>query len=756
MKLRGEAGFLFGVLFYAIICTSVILFASPLFRALGFEYSAIASMLISIQLLYYVSKKASSSPNQSLKNLASVHGFEILILIHTPLLVSVVSLLWIPNCSLVDGLIFYAELVYPTAILSILIALTFFSVPPKNVLRRNLSIACFWILTLIISILPGYFSPKIYTYGWQYGFFPGFVWDEAMELGSPYWMSRIYEILFFSSLLTLRPFKFKKLFRRYSRTVARAHGFKFFATSAAIYLSGSSYLNQFFSINVNHYLREAKTIHSVHLHTAHNNLTSDELLLVSSSIADDVSEIDSIYHIHSPERIDVYVFPTSDDLYKYVGTKEASISKPWRREIYIAKPNLSSLKHELAHILLADHGSFPFSISWNTALTEGAAVAIEDDFDGIRDCDDVSRSIMQLHPQDGVAEIMQPAGFLSSSSLRCYELSGSFSKYLTQKYGEKKYVQVYTSRDFDNVYQKSISRLESEWKQSLRNKQTVMSSYDSLRTRYYFDRPSVLGQPCLRRIGKLFKLADEYYLDKNYYVADSLYRELVAESGRIAAIRGRVYSQLHLGNPDVALKILDTTTQANTPLNLAALRILRGDVIMMATGDKKRAIAEWDEALKLELSDQYFISAYIRRFALANANSTPAAQKVLYDLYFSEIKKSMFDDIFSLEPEFDHFEPGFYIARLMLYTLALDRKGHVRDAYKIWRDGSKDIQAGFQNRGESVKAEFQDFDKLFDSLAQRKFKPYSKAFDELPAVQIDNHNRIVEDSFYRTHTLFRK
>ncbi|MFI5264854.1 MAG: hypothetical protein ACHQM6_10090, partial [Candidatus Kapaibacterium sp.] len=93
-----------------------------------------------------------------------------------------------------DGVIFYIEIVYPTALIAVLCGIRFFGAKEKSLRRRNISIAVFWIVTLLISLLPGYFSAKIYTYGWQYGYFPGFVWDEAMELSSGYWISRILEI----------------------------------------------------------------------------------------------------------------------------------------------------------------------------------------------------------------------------------------------------------------------------------------------------------------------------------------------------------------------------------------------------------------------------------------------------------------------------------------------------------------------------------------------------------------------------------
>src|SRR5437868_2173680 len=126
------------------------------------------------------------------------------------------------NCSLWYSFIFYIEIVYPTVIIATLCGVVFFRKKPRSEFRRNISIALFWIVTLLLSLLPGYFSAKIYTYGWQYGYFPGFVWDEAMELSRGYWVSRVLEIAVIIATIpnTLR---IKKEGWDYKKEIGRAH-----------------------------------------------------------------------------------------------------------------------------------------------------------------------------------------------------------------------------------------------------------------------------------------------------------------------------------------------------------------------------------------------------------------------------------------------------------------------------------------------------------------------------------------------------
>ena len=378
---------------------------------------------------------------------------------------------------------------------------------------------------------------------------------------------------------------------------------------------------------------------------------------------------------------------------------------------------MRSLKHELVHAILADHGSFPFDISWSTGLTEGAAVAMEDDYDGIRDCDEMSSRILQMKLASGIADVMEPSGFLSSASAQSYELSGSFSKYLLNRFGAEKYLQVYKETDFKEIYSRSLPDLESDWKNSLIKYQTPMDHYDSLRTMFYFKRTSILREPCLRRIGKLLKNANEAFKEKDYKLADSLYGITITETGRLSAIRGRVLSQLHLNNPQAAWAILDTTASAKETNNLSALRMMRGDVIALATSDIQSASNEWDEAMKLELGDNYFLGAFMRKYFLADLHNISKVQRVLRDLYGLEEVQNKNDLVFGNDSS-EH-EPVFLKARLFLYIAYLERKALPKQAYQAWTKASIPMSES-KMPGE----------ELFDTLMARKFSHYKEVFND--------------------------
>jgi len=572
----------------------------------------------------------------------------------------------------------------------------------------------FWLSTFLLSLLPGYFSAKIYSYGWQYGYFPGLVWDEAMELQSEYWLSRVVEIAAIVSYLLYR----SKIHKGKAGLRKIFSSWQYWLLVGASSSFGIFYFLQFSDYRLHDYLHDVLISGNITVHFAGNNFRIDEAKYYHAEITRYASEIDSIYGLQPSQKIDVFVLPTADDLFQYVGTREASITKPWQRAVYITKGNLHSLKHELAHAILSDHGSLPFDMSWATGLTEGAAVAIEDDYDGIRSADELSEQIFQMGLSAGVKNVMQFSGFLNSAPSTSYVLSGSFAKHLIRQYGAEKFLTVYHDRDFHAVYSKSLPDLELEWKNHLKDIEKPLDHYDSLRSLYYFKRSSILRQPCIRRIGKLLKNADEAFKAKDYRLADSLYSNAATESGRLKAIRGRVFCKLHLNDPKAALAILDTTPSVRETQNLPALRLLRGDVIAMASGDLAAAATEWSEAMNLELGDSYFEAAFLRRYFFGSTNNVQGVQKILRDLYGLEETGDKYHLVFSIEPS----DYSGYLSRLLLYVSYFERKGQLSDAYRIWGKGINDLKT-FRPINPIKEV------VLFEDLMKKKYSQYEKIFN---------------------------
>ncbi|HET9135666.1 MAG TPA: hypothetical protein VFO76_03440 [Candidatus Kapabacteria bacterium] len=622
--MRTTAPYRNSILYHTVISLAVICFASPLFQVLGFEYSSLIALASSIWVMLLASKRVIGLTDISLAVVLRVFS-EALAYSGIPLVISFLSLIVIPNCALLDGLVFYIEIVPLTILIGVLLGIAVGITAPTNRLRILLVVSS-WLLWLMVSLLPGYFGPQIFTYGWQYGYFPGFVWDEVIELQSAYWWSRF--IILAVSIYPL-------LLKRAVRSIAATIGVVVLPLWVAMLIFelfphlGISHTTGY----VEEELSKAVQVQNAVLHYSPDSLQPDEVTFISYEIGTDLDSIRAFYHlpINSFGTIDIYLYPSVAELYKYIGTRSASISKPWRSELHIAKENLQSLKHELVHVLLAPKGSFPFRISYSTGITEGAAESIEETYDGLRSLNHLSSEILELKLASGVSDVLGFTGFASNASSKSYVLAGAFSSYLISKYGADNYLQVYSSLDYEGIYHKSLKDLEADWLADSKQHPVLMSADDSLRTNYFYARRSIIMQPCLRRIGKLMKEARGFFHDRQYEEADSIYAMVAAEAGRADAIQGRVYSLLRLHKVKEALAILDTAPSATDLKNQTGLHILRGDVLFL-NEDYARAAEQWQQAARLKLNAEHFLAAYSRLHCFAMAEKMDVSR-----LYFTQL-----------------------------------------------------------------------------------------------------------------------
>jgi hypothetical protein len=633
----GGRSFIIGVLFYSVVSLAIILFASPLFAVIGFEFATVISLATSIHLLFYTAQKSATLPKGKFTQTLKSIYVPIALFLLLPFCIGVVNGLLINQCDLLLGIVMYVQVVIPTAIIAVLFGIHYGWMKPKT--SRRVWVSVFWVVTFVVSLIPGYLNPQIFTYGWQYGFFPGFIWDAAMELQPAYWWSRLCVLLFAVSFLVedYQLIKAGAKTREERVKVRQANFWRvgvFINTPIVICLLLLPQIGIIRSHrDIKRELRKTINIkNSVIIHCTDSTFTNEELTLLQYKCSLYCDSIRLFFNITDKRLTHLYIYPSNEQMKKFVGTSSASIAKPWMNELHIAKENLGSLKHELVHTLLAPYGNYPFDISWSTGLTEGAAVAVEENYDGIRDCDDYAARILQLGLAQGVKEVMSFSGFAAQASGKSYTLAGSFSKYLIKQYGSEKFLSLYNTRNYDGIYGKPVEALEREWIVSLRALQTPMDRYDSLRVHFYFDRTSIINEPCLRRIGRLMKQASEYFADSMYKQADAVYAEVLQESDRLDAIRGRVFSHLRMNDPQAALKILDTLPAAQIESNRAALHNLKGDCIFFATGDTAKAKAEWMEAMNLELSDRSVITGYIRYYFLSRI-SPEIARKYLTIIY---------------------------------------------------------------------------------------------------------------------------
>ncbi len=605
----------------AAVAAFVIALSSPLFAVLGFEYSALMALALSLVCGIAAIKRQRTKKTKTTKVVVAIF-FESVVLAFVPLVISVLSLPFIPNCAFWDGLLFYIEIAYPSAILGGIFGLScsWLVKQPRN---AAFLFIIFWIITLFLSLLPGYYNPQLFTYGWQYGFFPGLVWDESLQLTNAYLAVRCEHVLLAALLLSLALLR-RRIFGkdRFDETdrYDRLHwSLRVFLLACVVALFA---LQDKLGITVSHDVLQQQLSGSISIipnctiYYAPNSLTKDEIDKIDRDVRWYLHDIERRFALspHHPS-IRIYIYPSNDAMFALIGTREASIAKPWLGEVHIAKNNLESLKHELTHVLLREKGVFPFYASWSTGITEGAAMSVEPEYDGIYTLDEHAARILQLHYASGVTPIMSFSGFAANASQKSYVLAGSFSRYLLGKYGPGPFDRVYASLDWQKEYGKPLDSLESEWKRWLAPMMTPMDAGDSEHFRYYYDRTSIIYNPCLRRIGKLERKAAEASAHNELQDALSYYHAAIAEGAGISSLMGAERVLLRMSNWRGAMTILDTTRTASIRKQIAALDFQRADLHVIAR-DTALADSLYIHTEYLKLGRDRFLLAYASRILM--------------------------------------------------------------------------------------------------------------------------------------------
>src|SRR5947208_643189 len=97
--------FLIGAAYYLVVSLGIIFFSSPLFRVLGFEFSGFIALFASIHLLFFSTNESITFKDEDIWTILQKLSVPILVLSSIPLVVSLITSLFIPNCSLGDGII---------------------------------------------------------------------------------------------------------------------------------------------------------------------------------------------------------------------------------------------------------------------------------------------------------------------------------------------------------------------------------------------------------------------------------------------------------------------------------------------------------------------------------------------------------------------------------------------------------------------------------------------------------------------------
>lgn len=619
--------------FYAIV-----LLQFPLLNSVGYEFAVAISLILPwfIGPLIIGHVRSLDRSKQSF-----AEGFTIGIeygvwLLTVPLVLGVLNVFIVRNCSLWVGILFYLLIPGVTVFLSV--AYAFFC---AVAFRKA---ATWYFLSGVVaigySLYLGYVTPQIYSYNLIYGFFPGFSYDEVIAITPT--------LLIFRSITIVVAFVFMLLasFLWLSsgggvRSIFRWRWFPLTLLFVTVVCGSWVFRVELgFETSVS-YLRHVLDGHLTTPHFqiwyARNSFAEDDLWRVAAEHEFTYYQVARTLQVRDTTPITSYIYPDEDTQYRMIGTRTTNIAKPWRREIHLSRISWEqTLRHELVHAMAGEFGMPVIRAHYNIGLVEGLATAIDRNF-GNRTLHEYAEAIFIFgivhHPE----QLINPAGFAFRASTVSYLLMGSFCRYLIDRYGILRFKEIYSGEKPERVYNRSYEELIAEWQNFLRRFTIPVALKDHIE--YYFDRPSIFAKMCARTVARLndagYRALEAHKLSE----AKEYFLEAVQTSDNSDAYAGLIRTEYAMAKYDSVLALFDSSDSLRRT-GLQPLALLHGNALW-AKGMIPDAINDYRRLLGMDLTDRLNEAAALRLLSLDHQD----LRKGLLSYFVSDLGDSVRDRI---------------------------------------------------------------------------------------------------------------
>lgn len=360
-----------------------------------------------------------------------------------------------------------------------------------------------------------YLEPQIFAYATPFGFWPGSLYDEALEIGPALWGFRGFGLLLSAGLLACaRAFTdpARVRLRRRPSTPALALGLCLLGGAAATHAAGDRLGFDLDRADIERALsRRVETEHFVlHADPSFHRRDLRELALEHEL---SWRRLRAFFGVAPSAKITSFVYRDPEQKGRLMGAARTQIARPWIGEIHIhgAEVPHRVLEHELAHIFAGALAPPPFRVPLlfglvpNIGLIEGLAVAADEPVRELT-LHQWSAAMLVLDKLPSVARTLDPASFWAISSARAYTALGSFISWLVDAEGIEAVRQLYGGASFEAAVGSSADALEARWRAFLGE---LELGAPALRlAEHRFSRPSIFGKTCARDSANLAREAE--------------------------------------------------------------------------------------------------------------------------------------------------------------------------------------------------------------------------------------------------------
>ena len=532
-----------------IVVFNIILINYPLTNVFGYEFSAVNAILLVLLFGLYTNSvfkkflKAKFDKTILKKYLMAAAALFLIL----PALISIIHSFFAVSCSLTDGISFYLVITVPSIVVGFSLALISFSAVKK--FQKTFFILLI-IIILLIPLLEFYFNPQVYFFNPIFAYYPGTIYDEAVSVSLKLLGYRILNILFFGSIGFL-------LYKAIINSLKRIRTITLISTIiiAALFILLSPKLG--YSTTFSRLKSELKGTAETQHFIIHYPKKLDHSLIEAIAVYHEYfyNQLKQFFGYDFPAKINSYLFLNNQQKENLFGSANADIAKPWLKSTFITYDDFSTiLKHELAHCYSSEFGTGLFKVAagLNPALIEGCAVAADPVYNE-NNIDYMASLAYNNGYKINLKKLFNSFDFYTLTSSLSYIYAGSFCKYLISTYGIEKFKSYYSENNFKKAYGFPIDASIGKYYQYLTSLH-LMSGKN--KANYYYGYKSIFYKACPRYVAEKLKEAWNYYSNKDYHPAKSIFLDILKVTNNYSAVIGYASCLNALNNTNKAIGFL--------------------------------------------------------------------------------------------------------------------------------------------------------------------------------------------------------
>lgn len=630
----------------AAVCTQI-----PLLHTLGYEFAFAIALAVTVIATFTTiaavrdaDPAGRGAPEDRLGTVLRAFRRSLLwnlTLLLIPLVVIGLNMLVIPPCDWLEGLGFYLLIPVVTALVSAALGL-FCTVHYRH---PRISAALFIAASVAYALGLGFFTPAIFSYNPFYGYFPGVTYDETIALTGTLVVSRALTLALAVILVWLAKLillhlpagepGWKTGVRLLDVMVRPAYRFITAGIVLGVVLAsvfrcelGLESTASFIRARLGGEYRTANFT----IYYPESSVSAEEIARIGAEHEFALAAACQAFALQRTDLMCSYLYPNEESKRMLMGAGATEIAKPWSREIHVSIPSLGAvLKHEIVHVVAGEFGVPVIRASLSTGLVEGLATAVDWEW-GNRTPHQYAAALRAAGIAPDITKLMTIWGFASQSSSVSYVLAGSLTRYLIDRFGMRKLVQVYRHNEYEREYGRTLDELVVDWQRFLDGVDPGPQPQENVDA--LFRRPPIFARVCPRLVGRWNQEARQAFLARDYERALALYERALARSGSSASLGGALAARSRLGQYGIVAATVDSLMESTDhPGMYLSLALMAADAHWaLGAVDSARALldmilaADWDESntdgarIRLALlADPGVPHAELRRFVLSDA-----------------------------------------------------------------------------------------------------------------------------------------